>query len=114
MVSNTSSSNSKSFKINLTDYENEKFLNIINQDSQFLKMKNVFGFSFLVFERNIENKDRISIIKDEEDDKGENKGQLGPTSKLSAHIKKYVFNSSKPNVIYSIGILNFRKQGPNN
>ena len=110
MVSNTSSSNSKSFKINLTDYDNEKLLNIINQDSQFLKSKNIFGFSFLVFERNIENKDRISIIKDEEDDKAENKGQLGPTSKLSAHIKKYIFNSSISNVIYSIGILDFKKQ----
>ena len=114
MVSNTSSSNSKSFKINLTDYDNEKLLNIINQDSQFLKSKNVFGFSFLVFERNIENKDRISIIKDEEDDKNENKGLLGPTSKLSAHIKKYVFNSSITNIIYSIGILDFKKQGSNN
>ena len=110
MVSNTSSSNNKSFKINLTDYDNEKLLNIINQDSQFLKSKNIFGFSFLVFERNIENKDRISIIKDEEDDKAENKGQLGPTSKLSAHIKKYIFNSSISNVIYSIGILDFKKQ----
>ena len=114
MVSNTSSSNSKSFKINLTDYDNEKLLNIINQDSQFLKSKNVFGFSFLVFERNIENKDRISIIRDEEDDKNENKGQLRPTSKLSAHIKKYVFNSSITNVIYCIGILDFKKQGSNN
>ena len=111
MVSNTSSSNSKSFKINLTDYDNDKLLNIINQDSQFLKSKNIFGFSFLVFERNIENKDRISLIKDEEDDKTENKGQLGPTSKLSAHIKKYIFNSSITNVIYSIGILDFKKQG---
>ena len=46
----------------------------------------------------------------EEDDKAENKGQLGPTSKLSAHIKKYIFNSSISNVIYSIGILDFKKQ----
>ena len=66
-----SSSNSKTFQINITDYENYKLLNIMNQDSQFLRGKNINGFKFLVFERIIENSDRISILR-EYGEKGQN------------------------------------------
>ena len=99
-----SSSSSKTFKINLTDYENDKLLNIINQDAQYLRGKNINGFKFLVFERNIENKDRISLLK-EDAEKGENQSKLGTSSKLSSHIKKYIFNSNLSNIIYSISIV---------
>ena len=45
-----SDSSSKIFKIYLSEYENEKFNTIIKQDTEFLRGKNVYGFSFLVFE----------------------------------------------------------------
>ena len=104
----SSDSSSKIFKINLTDYENEKLLNIINQDTKFLRGKNNFGFSFLVFERSIETKDRTSLFKDDEE-KSENKSQINSSfsSKVSSHIKKYIFNSNLPNIIYSICILDY-------
>ena len=88
----------------MTDYENDKLMNIIEQDSQFLRGKNILGFKFLVFEKNIENKDRISIFKDE--DKRESEGK-SKTIKLSSYIKKYVFNSNLSNIIYSISIMDF-------
>ena len=99
-----SSSSNKAFKINLTDYENDKLLNIIKQDTQFLRGKNINVFKFLVFERNIENKDRISILRDD-GEKSENQSRLGTSSKLSSHIKKYIFNSNLSNIIYSISIV---------
>jgi hypothetical protein len=99
-----SSSGNKTFKINLTDYENDKLLNIIKQDTQFLRGKNINVFKFLVFERNIENKDRISILRDD-GEKSENQSKLGTSSKLSSHIKKYIFNSNLSNIIYSISIV---------
>ena len=104
----SSDSSNKIFKINLTDYENEKLLNIINQDTKFLRGKNNFGFSFLVFERAIETKDRNSLFKDDEE-KSENKSQINSSfsSKVSSHIKKYIFNSNLPNIIYSICILDY-------
>ncbi len=101
---NLNTSNNKIFKISLTDYENDKLMNIIEQDSQFLRGKNILGFKFLVFEKNIENKDRISIFKD--DDKRESEGK-SKTIKLSSYIKKYVFNSNLSNIIYSISIMDF-------
>ena len=107
-----SSSSSKTFKINLSDYENDKLLNIIKQDGQFLRGKNINGFKFLVFERNIENKDRISIFRDD-GEKSETQSKLGTSSKLSSHIKKYIFNSNLSNIIYSISIVILSNKGLN-
>ena len=98
--------NNKLFNINLTDYENEKLINIINQDTAFLRNKNVYGFSFLIFERNIENKDRISLFKDDGEEKGERISH-GNVSKFSSNIRKYIFNSNLSNIVYSICILDF-------
>ena len=101
----SSSDKMKAFKLNLSEYENEKLLNIINQDSEFLRGKSIYGFNFLIFERNIQGKERVSLFKEEE--KTEEKSALGPSSKLSAHIKKYVFNSNLPDIIYTICILGY-------
>ena len=46
-------------------------INIISQDTEFLRNRNVYGFSFLIFERNVENKDRISLFKEDDEAKGE-------------------------------------------
>jgi hypothetical protein len=100
-----SDSSSKAFKIHFTEYENEKFSNIIKQDTEFLRGKNSYGFSFLVFER-IVNKDALSLPKEGEE-KEESKSQLNKDSKPQSQIKKYIFNSNMPNIIYNICILDF-------
>lgn len=106
IVGGVSDSNSKAFKLNIPENEEARLDKIISQDSQFLKEKNVPGFSFLVFERNVEGKERMSLFKDEEQDK--NKGL--PDSKIDPNLKKYIVNSNLPNVIYSICILGYRNK----
>ena len=105
MLGTGSSDKIKPFKLNLSEYENEKLINIINQDSEFLRGKSIYGYNFLVFERNIQGKERVSLFKEEE--KTEEKSALGPSSKVSAHIKKYIFNSNLPDTIYTICILGY-------
>jgi hypothetical protein len=103
-----SDSKRKIFTLNLTEFENDKLIKIINQDVEFLRGKSLYGFSFLVFERNVESKERTSLFKDDED-KSENRTQLSSSSKDSAHIKKYVFNSNKSDIIYTICIIDYYK-----
>ena len=99
-------SNNKAFKLNIPESEEKRLNDAINEDSDFLKEKNVPGFSFLVFERNVEGKERMSLFKDEENDK--NKGL--PDSKIDPNLKKYIVSSNLPNVIYSICILGYRNK----
>jgi hypothetical protein len=101
-----SDSNSKAFKLNIPENEETRLNDIIDQDSQFLREKNVPGFSFLVFERNVEGKERLSLFKDEEQDKN----KRIPDSKIEPNLKKYIVNSNMPNVIYSICILGYRNK----
>ena len=101
-----SNSNSKAFKLNIPENEEKRLNDVINEDSQFLKDKNVPGFSFLVFERNVEGKERQSLFKDEENDKSKDL----PESKIDPNLKKYIVNSNLPNVIYSICILGYRNK----
>ena len=98
--------NNKIFKLNLNKEENDKLADILNKDAQFLKEKNINRFKILVFEKNMEEKDRVSLFNER---KSENKVKLDPKSQISNNIKKYVFNSSLPNIIYSICILDFFK-----
>ena len=101
-----SNSNSKAFKLNIPENEERRLDDVINEDSQFLKDKNVPGFSFLVFERNVEGKERLSLFKDEENDKSKDL----PESKIDPNLKKYIVSSNLPNVIYSICILGYRNK----
>jgi hypothetical protein len=103
-----SDSKRKIFTLNLTEFENDKLIKIINQDVEFLRGKSLYGFSFLVFERNVESKERTSLFKDDED-KSESRTQLSSSSKDSSHIKKYVFNSNKSDIIYTICIIDYYK-----
>ena len=102
-------SNSKTFKLHLSDYENDKLIKIINQDTEFLREKNIYNFKFLIFEKNIESNERIALFKDDEEN-SENKNQLTQESKLNSHVKKYIFNSTLPNIIYNICILDYFRQ----
>jgi hypothetical protein len=98
--------NKKSFKLKIPGNEEQKLTEIISQDSEFLKKKGISTFSFLIFERNVDGKENSCLFKDEEkgDDK-ENKIQIGQN--VCPKIKKYIFNSSLENIIYSICILNY-------
>ena len=98
-----SDSSSKIFKIYLSEYENEKFNTIIKQDTEFLRGKNVYGFSFLIFERFI-NKEKSSLFKNDEEAE-ESKNQINTQPKHKLEIKKYIFNSNRPDIIYNICIL---------
>jgi hypothetical protein len=98
--------NRKSFKLKIPGTEDQKLNEIICQDTEFLKKKGISTFSFLIFERNVEGKENSCLFKDEEkgDDK-ENKIQIGQN--VCPKIKKYIFDSSVENIIYSICILNY-------
>lgn len=110
MVGGSSSdSNSKTFKLHLSDYENDKLIKIINQDTEFLREKNIYNFQFLIFEKNIEFNERIALFKDDEEN-SENRNQLTQESKFNSHVKRYIFNSTLPNIIYNICILNYFRQ----
>ena len=95
--------------MHLSDYENDKLIKIINQDTEFLREKNIYNFQFLIFEKNIEFNERIALFKDDEEN-SENRNQLTQESKFNSHVKRYIFNSTLPNIIYNICILNYFRQ----
>ena len=96
--------NKRSFRLKIPGVEEQKLTEIISQDAEFLKKKGISSYSFLIFERNVDGKENSCLFKNEEkgDDK-ENKIQIGDN--VFPKIKKYIFNSSLENVIYSICIL---------
>jgi hypothetical protein len=98
--------NKRSFRLKIPGVEEQKLTEIISQDAEFLKKKGISSYSFLIFERNVDGKENSCLFKNEEkgDDK-ENKIQIGDN--VFPKIKKYIFNSSLENVIYSICILNY-------
>ena len=93
----------KSFKLKIPGTEEQKLTEIITQDTEFLKKKGISTFSFLIFERNVEGKENSCLFKVEEDK--ENKIQIGQN--VCPKIKKYIFNSTLENIMYSICILNY-------
>ena len=98
--------NKKSFKLKFPGNEDQKLAEIITQDTEFFKKKGISTFSFLIFERNVEGKENSCLFKVEEkgEDK-ENKIQIGQN--VCPKIKKYIFNSTLENILYSICILNY-------
>ena len=98
--------NKKSFRLKISRNEEQRLNEIISQDSEFLKKKGIYGFYFLVFERNVEGKNNSCLFKDEErGDNKENKIQNG--ANVCSKIKKYIFDSNLENIIYSICILDY-------
>ena len=92
-----------SFKLTLSEYENEKIGKIVNNDSQFLIQKGLNNYNYMIFERKIKEIDSnpLNILSDEEN---RDVKQSGNNSKIMNEIKKYAFNSNKPNVVYFICI----------
>ena len=97
------------FKIHLTQEQNIQLKGIIEKDIQFLKEKNIEENKFLVFERNVEEKERISLMSN--DGNNENRARIDPKTKvLNSKVKKYVFVSNLPNIIYTICILDYSRK----
>ena len=99
------------FKIHLTQEQNIQLKGIIEKDIQFLKEKNIEEFKFLVFERNVEEKERISLMSN--DGNNENRARIDPKTKvLNSKVKKYAFISNLSNIIYTICILDYSRKKP--
>ena len=94
-----------SFKLSLTEYENEKLVKIINNDSQFLLQKGVNKYNYMIFERKLKG-DNIFFLNDSlENINIEKEENESPNNqRIKKEIKKYMFNSNKDNTIYCICI----------
>ena len=92
----------KFFKLYLTEQENDKLDKIIKNDTDFLTSKNNNGYHFHVFEKEmIGNNLNLSSSDDLTNDTNK-LDESNPS--IKNEIKKYVFNSNKPNSIYCICI----------
>ena len=92
-------SGDKEFKMFMTNNEFDKLNNILLEDAKFLKTNNIFGFKFLIFEKNMSTEEKNGIFEE-----NENKN-----TKMPRNIKKYMFNSYKPGLFYSICIVDYFK-----
>ena len=90
----------KFFKLYLTEQENDKLDKIIKNDMDFFTSKNNNGYHFYVFEKEVSgNNIKLSSSGDFTNDTNNLDEQ---NSNIKNEIKKYVFNSNKPNSIYCI------------
>ena len=90
----------KFFKLYLTEQENDKLDKIIKNDMDFFSSKNNNGYHFYVFEKEVSgNNIKLSSSGDFTNDTN---NLDEPNSNIKKEIKKYVFNSNKPNSIYCI------------
>jgi len=90
----------KFFKLYLTEQENDKLDKIIKNDMDFFTSKNNNGYHFYVFEKEVSGN---NIKLSSSDDFTNDTNNLDePNSNIKNEIKKYVFNSNKPNSIYCI------------
>ena len=92
-----------SFKLALSEYENDKLIKIVNNDTKFLMQKGINNYKYMIFEKKLKgignNPLNISIDEDNKDQKDDTNNV-----KIMNEIKKYIFNSNKPNAIYCICI----------
>jgi hypothetical protein len=93
-----------SFKLSLTEYENEKLDKIIQSDYEFLSSKSITGYHYIIFERKFKGNINMNLLSfSDESLNAEKKGnETGP--KIMNEIKKYIFNANKANTIYCICI----------
>ena len=98
----TNENKKKSFKLSLSEPESEKLDKIIISDAEFLASKNINGYHYIVFERKIRdnNTNLLNMSYDSKDENDKNE----VNSPITKEIKKYIFNSNKPNTIYCICI----------
>ena len=96
-----------SFRLHFSEYESDKLDKILQNDMDFFNSKNINGYHYLVFEKELKG-NNFSFIDISSDDgsNGSNRSSKinSQNSKIKNEIKKYVFNSNKPNTIYCICI----------
>ena len=96
-----------SFRLHFSEYESDKLDKILQNDMDFFNSKNINGYHYLVFEKELKG-NNFSFIDISSDDgsNGSNRSSKinNQNSKIKNEIKKYVFNSNKPNTIYCICI----------
>ena len=92
----------KFFKLYLSEQENDTLNKVLEKDIEFFTSKNNKGFHFHVFEKELKG---INFnLNSSEDSIDESKKINESNPKIKNEIKKYVFNSNKPNSIYCICI----------
>jgi len=92
----------KFFKLYLSENENDTLNKVLEKDIEFFTSKNNNGFHFHVFEKELKG---INFnLNSSEDSIDESKKINESNPKIKNEIKKYVFNSNKPNSIYCICI----------
>ena len=99
--------NKSTFRLHFSEYESDKLDKILKNDIDFFTSKNIGGYHYLVFEKELRG-NSLNFIDTSSDD-GSNSSNRStkinnPDSKIKNEIKKYVFNSSKLNTIYCICI----------
>ena len=92
----------KFFKLYLTEQENDKLDKIIKNDTDFLTSKNNNGYHFHVFEKEMSGNNLNLSSSDDLTNDTNKLDESNPS--IKNEIKKYVFNSNKPNSIYCICI----------
>ena len=93
-----------SFKLSLTEYENEKLDKIIQSDSEFLSSKSITGYHYLIFERKFKGNINMNLLSFSDESLNVEKKGNETGIKIMNEIKKYIFNANKANTIYCICI----------
>jgi hypothetical protein len=93
-----------SFKLSLTEYENEKLDKIIQSDSEFLSSKSITGYHYLIFERKFKGNINMNLLSFSDESLNVEKKGNETGTKIMNEIKKYIFNANKANTIYCICI----------
>ena len=93
-----------SFKLSLTEYENEKLDKIIQNDSEFLSSKSITGYHYLIFERKFKGNINMNLLSFSDESLNVEKKGNETGTKIMNEIKKYIFNANKANTIYCICI----------
>ena len=92
----------KFFKLYLSEQDNDTLNKVLEKDIEFFTSKNNNGFHFHVFEKELKG---INFNLNSGEDSLEESKKINESSpKIKNEIKKYVFNSNKPDSIYCICI----------
>jgi len=93
-----------SFKLSLTEYENEKLDKIIQSDYEFLSSKSITGYHYIIFERKFKGNINMNLLSFSDESLNVEKKGNETGTKIMNEIKKYIFNANKANTIYCICI----------
>ena len=90
-----------SFKVILSDTENDELENIMDKEKEFLKKIGINRYNYIIFERKVNNNVNLINISDSSLNSGK---KSESNALLFNNIKKYEFKSTNANTIYCICI----------